>query len=212
MKNYKDIWDEELSQGKSVNEILLGLRPVEKIAKELYEEFGVIKNAKGYVTKIKIVNSKTDATNWAFSSVNNFFAKLLGITYSILAILLSLTFFLSFVAAIILIPVAIVLAFINYEFLVILALAIGVMGIGIVIAIFFFFLSSISYNTVKVIFSGWFVKKRIETIDKPKRKMKTRLMLIMIIICGALGGVGAITSTVGTNSIYGSVLSDKYLI
>lgn len=33
----------------------------------------------------------------------------------------------------------------------------------------------------------------------------------MIIIGVTIGGIGAITSTVGTNSIYGSILSNKYL-
>lgn len=211
IENYKDMWNEELSQGKSVNEILLGLKPVEEIAKELYEEFGVIKNVKGDVTKIKIINSKSDTTNLVFKSINSFFIKLFGFIYSITAILLSLVFFLTFVAIIILIPVAIVLAFINYEFLVVLPLAIGVMGTGIVIAIFFFFLNSSSYTTVKVILSGWFVKTDTKTTPKPKRKIKSKLMLVMIIISGAIGGVGSITSTVGKNSIYGSVLSNKYL-
>lgn len=75
IENYKDMWNEELSQGKSVNEILLGLKPVEEIAKELYEEFGVIKNVKGDVTKIKIINSKSDTTNLVFKSINSFFIK-----------------------------------------------------------------------------------------------------------------------------------------
>ncbi|ATZ21557.1 DUF1700 domain-containing protein [Mesoplasma tabanidae] len=208
IENYRDLWNEELSLNKSANEILLGLRPIDEIAKELYEEFEVIKKSKSDVTKIKIVNSKSEATSSWIKSINNGFIKIFGFTYSVMAILLSFIFFISFVAIIILIPVALVLAFINYEFLVVLPLAIGVMGIGIILAIFFYFLSSSSYLTVKTIFNKWFGKSKE---FKDKKKILSRLMLIMIIIGGSMAGIGAVTSTVGNHSIYGSVLSGNYL-
>ncbi|ATQ35483.1 hypothetical protein MENTO_v1c03370 [Mesoplasma entomophilum] len=209
IENYKDLWSEELSEGKTVNEILLSLRPINEIAKELYEEFGVIKNTKSDVTKIKIVNSKSEVTSSWIKNFNNFCLKFFGFIYSITAILLSLVLFLTFVAIIVAIPVALVLAFVNYEFLVVLPLAIGVMGIGIIVAIFFFFLSSSSYSTVKAIFNKWFSKTSVAT--KNKRRIWSRLMLVMIIIGGSMAGIGAVTSIVGNNSIYGSVLSGNYL-
>ncbi|AVN63706.1 hypothetical protein CG006_01775 [Mesoplasma florum] len=208
IENYRDLWNEELSLNKSPNEILLGLRPIDEIAKELYEEFEVIKKSKSDVTKIKIVNNKSEVTSSWIKTINNTFIKIFGFIYSIMAILLSFIFFLTFVGIIILIPVALVIAFINYEFLVVLPLAIGVMGIGVIVAIFFFFLSNSSYLTVKVIFNKWFGKTN-ETKDK--KKIWSRLMLIMIIIGGSIGGIGVITSTVGSQSIYGSVLSENYL-
>ncbi|AVN64380.1 MULTISPECIES: DUF1700 domain-containing protein [Mesoplasma] len=208
IENYRDLWNEELSLNKSPNEILLGLRPIDEIAKELYEEFEVIKKSKSDITKIKIVNNKSEVTSSWIKSINNTFIKIFGFIYSIMAILLSFIFFLTFVGIIILIPVALVIAFINYEFLVVLPLAIGVMGIGVIVAIFFFFLSNSSYLTVKVIFNKWSGKTN-ETKDK--KKILSRLMLIMIIIGGSIGGIGVITSTVGSQSIYGSVLSGNYL-
>ncbi|AGY41405.1 hypothetical protein mflW37_3380 [Mesoplasma florum W37] len=208
IENYRDLWNEELSLNKSPNEILLGLRPIDEIAKELYEEFEVIKKSKSDVTKIKIVNNKSEVTSSWIKTINNTFIKIFGFIYSIMAILLSFIFFLTFVGIIILIPVALVIAFINYEFLVVLPLAIGVMGIGVIVAIFFFFLSNSSYLTVKVIFNKWFGKTN-ETKDK--KKIWSRLMLIMIIIGGSICGIGVITSTVGSQSIYGSVLSENYL-
>ncbi|ASZ09085.1 DUF1700 domain-containing protein [Mesoplasma chauliocola] len=209
IENYKDLWNEEFSQGKSANEILLGLRSINEIAKEFYEEFGIIKNHKGEVTKIKIVNSKTESTTSFFKEIKGFFIKTFGLLYSITAILISITLFLTFVAIIVAIPVALVLAFINFEFLVVLPLAIGVMGIGVIVSIFLFFLSSSSYYTVKAIFYKWFTKESL--ISKDKKKNSNKIMLCILIIAGSMGGVGAITSTVGNDSIYGSIISGNYL-
>lgn len=216
IENYTEMWQEELSQGKTSSEILLQLRPIKEISIELYKDFEILPKSTGEVIKVKIVNiTKTaDAENnpnsfkvftkSLFSLISKFFASLM----SVLAFTISILTFVIFVGIVIATPISVVLIFLDYDFLVALPIGLVFIGTSLILLILFYFLSSVIYNSNKKVWKYIF---KINGNGFQKPKSFKRVSLVVIIFSASIIGLGATVSVVGENSIYGSVLANKFL-
>ncbi|AGR41051.1 DUF1700 domain-containing protein [Spiroplasma taiwanense] len=118
--SYTEQFSEEVSEGKSPESILINLRPIPIIVKEIYEEFNIEDSSKRKekikknIMKVEITDNENnqEKSRWSFSKI---FAAILSFMISLVSWTLTIAFAITAIITPISLIVAVAMSYINYD-------------------------------------------------------------------------------------------------